>query len=455
MKNSLSRLLGLGLLLVVATSNAQENVAVQSVEPPLPEVQESNGNISIDFKDAELQQVLRIISLKSGVDIVAGPDVTGVITIKLTNVPWEQALDIILRTYGFTYERQNDIVRVMTVEALQQEALSTRVFPLDYANAEEVQEIILEMLSDRGRIRFDTRTNTVIVTDIPTAIFQIQEVIARLDQRTPQVLIATKVVETKLERNENLGIDWADNVAVTQTATTLPTSFPFKDSGSLGVLGDLFVASQVPSPDPANIAFGTLTGPAFSLTMNILNQRTDTHIVSNPTLAVLDNQEARIHIGEDFPVPNFTVDPSTGNTVVSGFDTRTIGTVLTVTPHVNPNHEIVVDLFPEIVSFNANATFAISDTDSVSLPRFTTQSVQTQVRVRDGETIAIGGLVKTIELKEDTRVPILGDIPIVGRLFQNVRVFGGGTSPRLQQDLLIFMTVELLSEEESRQMANR
>ncbi len=451
MNKSISWMCGLCLLILAAPVRAQES----SLDPTIQElpVEASDGRISIDFKDAELQQVLRIISLKSGVDIVAGPDVTGVITIKLTNVPWEQALDIILRTYGFTYERQNDIVRVMTIEALQQEALSTRVFPLDYADAEEVQGIILEMLSDRGRIRFDSRTNTVIVTDIPTAIFQIQEVIGRLDARTPQVLIATKVVETKLERTENLGIDWNDSAALSQSASTLPTSFPFKAGGSLGAVGDLFVASQVPSPSPANITFGTLTGPAFSLTINMLTQRSDTRILSNPTLAVLDNQEARIHIGEDFPVPNFTVDPSTGNTVVSGFDTRTIGTVLTVTPHVNPNNEVVVDLHPEIVAFNQNATFAISDTDSVSLPRFSTQSVETQVRVRDGDTIAIGGLVKTIELKEDTRVPLLGDLPLVGRLFQNVRRFGGGTSPMLQQDLLIFMTVDLLSEEESQKVA--
>ena len=162
---------------------------------PAPETASAEaGTVSVDFKDADIRQVLRILSLKSGVDIVAGPDVEGLVTIKLTNVPWEQALGLILRTYGFTYERQGNIVRVMTLDALEQEALATKVFPLDYAKAKEVPDVIKEMLSDRGKVKFDERTNTVIVTDIPTTLFQIAEVIGRLDQRTPQVLDRKSVV---------------------------------------------------------------------------------------------------------------------------------------------------------------------------------------------------------------------------------------------------------------------
>ncbi|MCI0561608.1 MAG: secretin and TonB N-terminal domain-containing protein, partial [Nitrososphaera sp.] len=182
----------------------------------------SAGTISIDFKDADIRQVLRVISMKSGVDIVAGNDVEGLVTIKLTEVPWEQALDIILRTYGFTYEKKGNIVRVTTIEALEQEALATQVFPLDYAKAKEVPDVIKEMLSDRGRVKFDERTNTVIVTDIPTTLFQIATVIKRLDQRTPQVLIESRIVETKLEEDENLGIDWTDLYSLTQSQNAYP-----------------------------------------------------------------------------------------------------------------------------------------------------------------------------------------------------------------------------------------
>lgn len=408
-----------------------------------------SGLISVDFKEADIRQVLRVIALKSEVDIVAGSDVEGLVTIKLNDIPWEQALDIILRTYGFTYERRGRIIRVMTVEALEQEALATEVFPLNYAKAADVPAIINEMLSDRGRVRFDERTNTLIVTDVPSSLFQISKVVERIDQRTPQVLIQTRIVETRLEKDENLGIRWNDAFALAISETTFPSSFPFPAGGTFGSIGDNFVATPVPTGDAGSIGIGTLTGPELSLTLNFLKQRSETNIVSNPTLAVLNNQEARIHIGEEFPVPTFSVDPQTGNTTISGFKARTIGTVMKVTPHVNPAREIVVNLEPEIVSVGDNATFQVGDAaaDTVSLPRFNTQTVKTQVRIASGNTIAIGGLVKTIKITQENKVPVLGDLPLIGALFTNRHRFGGSGNPTLQQDLLIFLTVTLMEDE--------
>ena len=343
--------MGVRVLWAADESPTEEETSVSSESMPAEAVEEATaasapGTVSVDFKDADIRQVLRIISLKSGVDIVAGPDVEGLVTIKLTDVPWEQALGIILRTYGFTYERQGNIARVMTLEALEQEALSTKVFPLDYAKAKEVPDVIKEMLSDRGKVKFDDRTNTVIVTDIPTTLFQIAEVIERLDQRTPQVLIATKIVETKLEKNENLGIDWSDSVAMSQTETAFPSSFPFTKDGTLGVFGDRFISAPPgivaastglmdAAPTRGEIGIGTLTGPAFSWTINALASRTDTNIISNPSLAVLNNQEAKIHIGEEYPVPSYSLDQTTGKVSISGYTPKLTGTILTVTPHLN------------------------------------------------------------------------------------------------------------------------
>ena len=469
-------LMGLGFALVPAWAEEQgEDVAApetapagEGVAPAAGESAEaSNGLISVDFKDADIRQVLRIISIKSGVDIVAGNDVEGVVTIKLTNVPWEEALDIILRTYGFTYERKGRIVRVMTLAALEQEALDTEVFPLDYAKAKDVPAVINEMLSDRGRVKFDERTNTVIVTDVPSTLFQIKEVVKRLDQRTPQVLIETRIVETKLEKDENLGIRWSDSFALTQTQNSFPSTFPFLAEGTLGTFGDHFISTppgragmtaslldDTPTTSLGSIGIGTLSSSALSMTLNTLRQRSDTRVVSNPTLTVLDNQLAKIHIGEEFPVPNFSVDPSTGNTTVSGFQTRTIGTVLTVTPHVNPSNEIVVDLKPEIIAATTNATFNVSGSQSVSLPRFTIQTVQTSVRIQDTQTIAIGGLVKDVKLTQVNKVPFLGDIPILGLLFTNVETNGGSSNPTLKQDLLIFLTVNLTKDQPPRAVAS-
>ncbi len=414
--------------------------------------------VSVDFKDADIRQVLRILSLKSGVDIVAGSDVEGLVTIKLTNVPWEQALDIILRTYGFTYERSRNIVRVMTIQALEQEALATEVFPLNYATAKDVPDIVKEMLSERGRVKFDERTNTVIVTDIPASLFQIKRVVDRLDQRTPQVLIETKVVETRLSKDEQLGIDWSDSLSLTATAVSLPTTFPFPGGHDLGNFGSSFIP-RAGTFSPSNgaaltkgrvpetggqVTFGTLSSSGFQMVLHFLQSRTDTHILSNPSISALNNQEARVHIGSEFPIPNYSVDPTTGRTTITGYTAKNIGTVLTVTPHVNPNREIVVDLRPEVIAFSGNRTYDTGTGNSVSLPEFTTQTAQTQVRIGDRETVAIGGLVKENNTKTQVKVPVLGDIPVIGLLFKNTTRYS--SSDPVRQDLLIFLTVKLMGE---------
>ncbi len=432
-----------------------------SAPAPAAAAQPSSGLVSVDFKDADIRQVLRVISLKSGVDIVAGTDVEGLVTIKLTNVPWEQALDIILKTYGFSYDRKGNIVRVMTADALEKEALSTGVFPLNYAKSKDVPDVVKEMLSDRGRVKFDERTNTVIVTDISANLFQIEQVIKRLDQRTPQTLIETKVVETKLTKSEKLGIDWSDSLAMTASGASMPSTFPFIGGSKLGSFGSSFVpraGTFSPSDGAAltrgrvperggTFTFGTLSPSSFAMTLNFLQSRTDTHIVSNPTISALNNQEAKIHIGEEYPIPNFSVDPSTGRTTITGYTPKAIGTVLTVTPHVNDSHEIVVELKPEVITASANVTFDTGGGSSVSLPRFTIQTAQTQVRIRNQDTIAIGGLVKRSDAKTEEKVPVLGDIPLVGLLFKSVsRDTAAGSSDPALQDLLIFLTVKLTDE---------
>jgi general secretion pathway protein D len=303
---------------------------------------------------------------------------------------------------------------------------------------------------------------------VPSNLFQIKEVIERLDQRTPQVLIESRIVETKLEKEENLGIEWTDAFTLLQNANSLPSTFPFKATGTLGEVGDTFVSTPqgrqnastssltaLPGSTRGSLGIGTLSTSDFQATLNILQERTETKVVSNPTLAVLNNQQAKIHIGEEYPVPTFSVDPSTGKTTVSGFQTKTTGTVLNVTPHVNPSNEIVVDLKPEIVTVATPVSFNVGGSETVSLPRFGTQTVQTQVRIRDGETIAIGGLVKDSKVILDTKVPFLGDIPIVGLLFRNHIESDGSSGPTLQQDLLIFLTVNLSKESKAEVAAGR
>ncbi|MBU4375890.1 MAG: secretin and TonB N-terminal domain-containing protein [Candidatus Omnitrophica bacterium] len=443
------------------------------------------GNITVDFKEADIRTVLRILSEKSGVNIVASKDVAGTITIRLNNVYWEKALDIICKNYGYAFERDGNIIRVTTVENLKQEELTTEVFSLNYANAEDVAVAVAEMLSSRGKdkVKFDERTNVLIVTDIPTNLYKIRQVVDKLDKRTPQVLIEAKIIETTLVDTENLGIDWT--VKLSAYGAKRPITFPFTVSGTLSYLGipkdmwntfmprvegttdttttgsggvtvtdtDSFFPielgqfrqwsdSPFPLTEADQFTFGTLDFSQFSLVLEYLKSRRDTNVLSNPRIATLNNQEANILVGTILAIPKFERNPDTGTMEVTGYTEKDLGIKLNVIPHINASGDIVVDLRPEISDLLGFDTLDASR--GLVAPRYSTREATTQIMVRDGETIMIGGLIRENTVNYKKKVPWLGDIPVLGRaLFTK-------TEETIQKtELIIFMTVHLINSDTS------
>lgn len=432
-------------------------------------VETSPGNITMDFKDADINNVLRILSYKSGVNIITGKEVQGLVTIRLTDVPWEKALDVILRTYGFAYEREGNIIRVTTIESLEKEELATEVFVMNYAKAKEVQQSISDILSERGKVRIDERTNVLIVSDIPTNLYKISQVVSRLDKRTPQVLIDAKIIETTLSDDEKLGIDWQIQVAARGSAIghtfpfnrkDLTDQFPSKFIGqgqtssestttttatgatSTATTTDFPFAFGFPFVQPEAFTFGTLAFDQFAQILEILESRRDTKILSAPRITTLNNQTAKILVGEVLGIPKFERNENTGNIEITGYAEKDLGVKLSVTPHVNDEGYIVVDLKPEISSLLGFDEL----TPEVRAPRFATREAQTQVLVKDGDTIAIGGLVSENKVDTVRKVPLLGDIPGLGYLFKQKIKADSKT------DLLFFVTVRVLDEKVSRAM---
>ena len=412
----------------------------------------SPGNVTLDFKDADITNVLRILSYKSGVNIVAGKDVSGPITIRLTDVPWQKALDVILRTYGYTYEREGNIIRVTTTENLEKEELVTEVFSLNYAQAANVPLAIEEMLSERGSVKFDERANLIIVTDIPTNIYKIKQVIERIDMRTQQVNIEAKIIETTLDKDDKLGINWT--AQVTASGAKRPMTFPFSSkspaggtwfpagvtSASAGSAAGVFPpdpGSAFPLALPSNFTFGTLDFSSFQAVLQMLKSRADTKIISNPRVTTLDNKEAKIVVATTFSIPTYERDDSTGKIEVTGYDEKELGITLSVTPQINPEGYIVVTIEPEVSAFITWDTFT-SGSGSIQAPRFSTRKASTQVMVKDGETIVIGGLIKEQITDRIYKIPILGDIPILSLLFKKKEKEVDTT------DLLFFITVNIV-----------
>ncbi|MFH1407250.1 MAG: secretin N-terminal domain-containing protein [Candidatus Omnitrophota bacterium] len=419
-----------------------------------------SGSITFDFKDAEINSVLKIISMRSGVNIVAGPEVQGTVTMRLVDVPWEKALDVILKTYGFAYERQGNVIRVTTSEHLSKEGLQTEVYTLNYARSKEIVEGVRDMLSERGKMRYDERANVLIVTDIASNLYKISRVVAELDKRTTQVLIEAKVIETVLSPTESLGINW--NVEVTASGAKRPSTFPFRSEGLKPISSN--VAEFFPKGDDAadfptlaipafpltpgslslgttvgQFTFGTLDFSNFSAILRMISSRTDTKLIANPRIATLNHKPAIIQVGDTYKLPKFELNESTGRYEIVGFgDEIKVGVILSVTPHINDKKEIVVELHPEVSSYEGTVVIAQTATTQTTALRFNKREATTQVMVRDGETIAIGGLVREDVSETRTKVPILGDIPILGLPF----TYKSKTVTK--KDLLIFVTIRLL-----------
>ena len=435
-------LAGLLVSLTVTTVQAQNAAEQANVEKSISITGE--GDVSLDFRDVDIKSVLKVLSLKSGVNIVVSPEVSGVVTIQLNNVPWRQALSVIVQTYGYAYEQQGSIVVVSTIDDLkkrredvavlsEQESLATRTHSLNFAKASVIIETISKMKSDRGSVNFDERTNTLITTDINAVLDSMETVIEQLDKTTPQVLIEAKIVETNLNDTENLGVDWLTKASA--MGSKRPITYPFTNASD-----NKYAPNAFPGTDPelttsnTHFTYGTLDYTQFQSIIEFLKTRTDTNILSNPKIVTLDNQEAIIKVGTDTPIPAFGANSETGQLQVVGITWRNIGINFRVTPHVNNAGYVTMALEPEVSSQVGTKTFQNNDIPLVGL-----ETTKTNVMVKDGETLVIAGLIKDKTTDVVKKTPFLGDIPILGLLFQKKNKQVDKT------DLLIFITPHIIT----------
>ena len=460
----LKRTYRLSLLILAAVSVPMvwADVPAQPAATTAAALSETNlpvdaGLVSLDFQDADIRNVLKVLAFKSGMNIVAAPEVTGVVNIELKDVPWQKALDVILSTYGYGFDRKDNIITVMSVENLKkyredtvslqsEEPLVTHTFTLNYAKAADVMKIInpagggaSKLVSKRGFLNFDDRTNAIIVRDLESNIELLSAVIKSIDTVTPQVMIETKIIETDLNDTENLGVDWVVQASI--NGSSRPTTFPFS-SGGPGILGTGGNSSFVPpvtaltttTPAASTFSYGTINASQLSATLQILSSRATTKILSNPRIVTLDNQKAKINIGLEYPEATYSFNSQTGQQQVTGFTQLPIGVNFEVTPHVNSAGLITLDLHPQISALKATVTV-----DNNQLPETTNQEAETNVMVEDGKTLVIGGLITDQTNVTKTKIPVLGDIPWLGNLFKNTNTV------KTRSEVLIFMTPHIIT----------
>ncbi|MBF0388027.1 MAG: type IV pilus secretin PilQ [Candidatus Omnitrophica bacterium] len=419
------------------------------------------GNVSLDFREADIKNVLKVLSYKSGVNIIAGPEVVGMVNIQLKEVPWQKALDVILSTYGYSYEQKGTIIMVTTVENLkkrredsklltEQEPMATETFVLNFSKAEDVAKSLDKMKTARGNVNFDARTNSIIVSDVGSNLELIKEVVKKLDTVTPQILIDARIIETELNNQETLGIQWPTSIGGTATMPVRRHIFPWstaRDSSYLPAtsftnplkVGDQTVAGPTGDTLETQFTYGTISLNSLTVVLDMLKQRVNTNSLSNPRIVTLDNQSANIAVGRKYPLPKYTYSDTQDKLTISGWEYIEYGLTFKVTPHINGRDLVTLDIEPVVVSESGSVGFNFGSGQTTNVPILRTESAKTNVMIRDGETLVIAGLISDTKSNTVRKVPVLGDIPLLGALFRHKADLITKT------ELMIFLTPRIIT----------
>jgi type II secretory pathway component GspD/PulD (secretin) len=407
---------------------------------------QSKETASFNFHDARGSDALRVVAAQFGYSVVMGEAVGGTITANLNEVTLQQALEYVSQATGCEYVLRDGVVLV------NPSAPTSRVFSLRYLSPAAAAEAVSKMLSEQGTAEPFTglgakqavpggaMSNALIVTDTPARLERVAQVIQSMDVRPRQVSIESKLVETVLGADERLGFDW--QLRASAVGATLPTTFPFpkeqvsgpftgtpNPNSPVGSGGPAFPPGQsFPYVNPSDFKFGKLSFEEFSVAMEILKQQSNTNLVSAPQVTTLDNQQAEIIVGQVVPIAIYEHAELAGTLLLSGYEEKKIGVRLVVTPHFADDSTMVITVSPEVSQileyrgqFNER-------------PVTSTRSATTQIVIKSGETIMIGGLISSLDRKVVRKVPVLGDIPLVGFFFRHKTV------SKEKVDLMIFIT---------------
>ncbi len=429
----------------------------------------SGRRIDLDFKDADIHNILRLLAEVGGVNVVTADDVTGTVTIRMRNVPWDQALDVILQAKGLGMVRRGNLIRVAPLQTLEKEReaaiarrkqqvqlapLETRIVPVSYAAATDLAARVGELLTDRGSVSVDERTNVLIVRDIVEQLNDAEELVRTLDTQTPQVLIEARIVEATSQYTRDVGIQWGGDVAA-NSANGNPTGLVFPSN--IGVVGgnyDTQTPTQGLSPftsniNPSNFAVnlpaitGTGQGGAIGLTLGSVGGNVNlagrlsaaeangvVRIISSPRILTLDNHEA--HIAQGTLIPFSQVSAQGVNTAFQEAKLE-----LRVLPHVTADG--AVSMHVEITRDEPDFTRTSTRGDPTILKR----EAETDLLIPDGNTAVIGGIYTRNTGRNVDQVPFFGDIPVLGVLFQRRRVRDE------RNELLIFLTPRIVNRAEA------
>ena len=422
-------------------------VAADKTPDATDALRDSTAKVTIDVQGVPLDTALRILSKQFGLSIITAKNVETTVSARFSNVTLKQALDSLVTINGFAYRAKGGVIEVYSPgKAAGASILQPQVetYTLKYANAAKLKELVKSFLGKNGKVEADIGTNTLIVYDEDSVIQTVGKIIEKVDQPDPQVTIGAEIVEASIEVGEKLGINWQTRIAA--SGAKRPITFPFeKDShsvfypkvsaGSAADAAEFSPNSTFPYAAVDDFMFGTLDATGLQAVLEVIRTDDSTNLIANPEITTLNNREAKISIGNTVPVPIYTTNLETGVSAVTGFEDVETGTLLSVTPQVNAGGESVTMLvkpeISEILGYKGQYE---------ERPLIASRKAETTVRLKDGETLVIGGLVSEKVEDNITKIPLLGDIPLLGWFFKSKSL------AKTKSSLYIFVTPRVLKD---------
>jgi type IV pilus secretin PilQ/predicted competence protein len=406
-----------------------------------------NGGVGVrEFQGDDVGQVLRLLARQAKINMVVSETVVGTVTMRLEDVTAIQAVSIIVKAKGLFMDKIDNVYYIKTAAERTAEPSESDNYQFSYARAKDVAVLIAPQLSSKEAAQVDERTNTLFYRETRSNIDNIRKLLVQVDKPTKQVMIEARLVEVTANPKQAYGINWSGVVGGATNPQTVGYSGtngkPDPNTGQL-IPDDFTLGKATKQSIFGNFGklaagqFAILTVPQMNITLQALNEDSDAEFLANPRVVTADNMQAKIEIIRNQPVPQLNFNEQTATAVFGGFQDKKFGNTLIVKPSINKDSFITLAVKPEISNKVADSEFIFAGA-KVASPIIDTRSLDSNVLIKSGDTLAIGGLLQDETVKSRTKIPMLGDVPLLGYLFSS------RSNIRTKRNLLVFVTPTII-----------
>lgn len=401
---------------------------------------DGNKRMSLELESVPLLDVLNMIAQQNGLNLVISGRVGGEVSLRLDDVDVATALDAVLVANGYNYFLREDVIVVKPSDEVAPTDLESRMVTLRYVSPSTVQRALQSRLSDKGQVvildkgdaggsnRTPYAANRVLITDFPTLMPDLMQIVLDMDTPERVILIEARIIETTVDNDSQLGFLWPTSVSTDMADATSVTTSSSDDDGTTTTSRQ---GAAAYNPNDGSWKWGTLTVNQLSLVLDLLEEEGKSRLLSDPRLTTVENHEAEIKISTVIPIQTINrFSEGAAVTDIVTFQDEEVGISLRVTPRINDSGTITLEVNPSVADI-----IGFSGPADNQKPITSERSIRTTITVKEGETAALGGLLKEDEITTERRVPLLGHIPLIGRL-----LFTNKSTEKSTSDLIILIT---------------